>query len=132
MSDSNEFSMDDFTINDSSMDNVFNDNMSIGGDSSEFIVGGDELMDKSVFGGSSNAFVNLGVTLLIVVVILILWKMLQKKKHRKYQHIRTEKKYGCPLPHSNHVDTFDNLLIPPSYFDYNQHGQEYINWTSNN
>jgi hypothetical protein len=122
---------------------MHHDDESVGGeDYNEFIVGSNEYSetpfvgDGVVLGGSGSMMMNCGVALLVVVLIMVFVKMFNKKKHHPRQPIMgpiMRPIMGRPLcNHKTHVDTFDNLLTPPSYFDYNSHGQQYINWTTNN
>lgn len=96
----------------------------------EFIVDDDdEYLDSEksvVLGGSENLFMNCGLALLIVVLILVFIKMFRKKHHIKHSMVRNSQP-AC----KKHTDTFNNVLVPSSYFDYNAHGTKYINWTKN-
>lgn len=102
-----------------------------GNENNEFIVGGDEYVENPVYseevvtGGSGNLFMNCGIALLIVILILIFLKMIIHKQNSRQLRAHS------PHSYKKHSDTFDNLLIPPSYFDYNAHGKQYINWTQN-
>ncbi len=126
---------------DSSSINEFStDEDHIGGDKeyNEFIVGADEYNDSPsvneglVLGGGSSIVMSCGISLLVIVLILVFMQMLNKNKRGGRSMARgipaNPMQNSCP----KHADTFNNLLIPPSYFDYRAHGTQYINWTGNN
>jgi hypothetical protein len=120
----------------------------------EFMVGGDdEEENKPVMGGSccdggneiSNQseevvsggydggafFASCGVAFLVVIAVLILFKwMTSKTKRVKTYRKRIPVSRALPAP-VRHIDVFDNVMTPSSYFDYDQHGMQYINWTAN-
>lgn len=78
------------------------------------ITGGNWQSQHSMFWQCAMAFI-------IVVFVLFFFRM-NKFTHHKKRHVCHN------APPSNSGPVFDNTMVPSSYFDYNAHGRQYINW----
>ena len=100
--------------------------------------GGDEMPNEPKYGGYSGDvhggysggafFASCGVAFLIVIAVLIVFKWMTSKSKAYRKHRPVPRALPAPV---RHVDVFDNVMTPASYFDYDQHGMQYINWTAN-
>ena len=87
-------------------------------------------------GGISGGMVAGCVMAIIVVVVLLLWFNKINKGNKKFSlPVKSCNKRAVSKvvsrPPVRHIDVFDNVLIPPTYFDHDKHGYQYINWEGN-
>ena len=123
---------------------VEEDKMYGGEDRNEFIVG-DEYENK-VLGGYHEYNKSYGLTstrgclmaLLVVAIVLVLMKILsgnkkQKQKQKQKQVIIQNLQPIKMLPKYHpktdiYEQSINKVLLPSSYFDFDAHGMQYINW----
>lgn len=104
--------------------------------------GGNEMYDenRSAVGGyyggydggvSGGMVAGCAVAFVIVVVVLMLFNRMKKSPKRKPMRKVASRMRKVRLdnrPPIRHIDVFDNVLVSPNYFDFDQHGMKYINW----
>jgi hypothetical protein len=114
----------------------FVSNHVLGGEDEPFMGGEDEPFmggEDEPFMGGDESYMSGGrmlslptlliVALLIIGVIVLLSNMGGSRRRVNKPNLKLVRQYKPP----HHV-AFDHVLIPPSYFDYKNHGREYINW----
>jgi hypothetical protein len=115
---------------------IMDEDFLVGGDGdrdnlSEFIVGADDVEmppAMAIVGGSGGRLMICGLALLIVVLILVVLKLVKRRRHHHHRPQSVILAQNIPCQ-DRHGETFNRLLISPHYFDYSQHGTEYVNWS---
>jgi len=63
------------------------------------------------------------ISFIVIVIIIFIYKSMNRNKHINILH-------NCPNPSNPSIvsPVFDNTMVPTTYFDYNNHGKQYVNW----